>query len=172
LDAHFDGVTHCFLASLELLVKRTLMRALRQGATADTWPGGLHRALMAFCTSVARDPAFARLSFIEVFAPGTPGIRFRARLIVAVADRLRRSAPPGQQPSELAAEASVGAALGILHHQIAAGRAGQLPRLAPLLSYLMLAPAIGAPAAVDAIREEQEQIGAYGVGEAGMVGAL
>jgi AcrR family transcriptional regulator len=171
LDSHFDGVTHCFLESLELLIKRTLVRALRQGATADTWPGGLHRALVAFCTSVARDPAFARLGFIEVFGPGTPGIRFRARLIVAVADRLRRSAPAGQQPSELAAEASVGAVLGILHHHIAAGRAGQLPRLAPMLSFLMLAPAIGAPAAVDAIREEQEQAGCH-VGEVGLVGAL
>lgn len=171
LDAHFDGVTHCFLASLELLVKQTLMRALRQGETADTWPGGLHRALVAFCTSVARDPAFARLGFIEVFAPGTPGIRFRARLIAAVADRLRRSAPLGQQPSELAAEASVGAVLGILQHHIAAGRASQLPRLAPLLSFLMVAPAIGAPAAVDAIREEQERADTYS-DDAGMVGVL
>jgi AcrR family transcriptional regulator len=172
LDAHFDGVTHCFLASLELLIKRALMRALRQGATAETWPAGLHRALLSFCTSVARDPAFAKLGFIEVFAPGTPGIRFRARLIVAVADRVRRSAPPGKQPSELAAEASVGAVLGILHHHIAAGRAGQLPRLAPILSFLMLAPAIGAPAAVDAIYEEQEQAGSYVGGEAGAVGVL
>jgi AcrR family transcriptional regulator len=173
LDAHFDDVAHCFLASLELLIKRTLMRALRHGATADSWPAGLHRALVAFCTSVARDPAFARLGFIEVFGPGTPGIRFRARLIVAVADRLRRSAPPGQQPSELAAEASVGAVLGILHHHIAAGRAGQLPRLAPMLSFLMLAPAIGAPAAVDAIRNEQEQEQAgRSTGEMGVVGAL
>jgi AcrR family transcriptional regulator len=172
LDAHFDGVTHCFLASLELLIKRTLMRALRQGATAETWPAGLHRALVTFCTSVARDPAFAKLGFVELFVPGTPGIRFRARLITAVADRLRRSAPAGQQPSELAAEASVGAVLGILHDHIAAGKAGQLPRLAPMLSFLMLAPAIGAPAAVDAIREEQEQAGSHGDGDAGMVGAL
>jgi AcrR family transcriptional regulator len=172
LDAHFDGVTHCFLASLELLVKRTLMRALRQGATADTWAGGLHRAMVAFCTSVARDPAFAKLGFIEVFAPGTPGIRFRARLIAAVADHLRRSAPPGQRPSKLAAEASVGAVLGILHHHIAAGRVSQLPRLAPMLSFLMAAPAIGAPAAVDAIREEQEQADSYSSGEANRVATL
>lgn len=158
IDAHFEDTTGCFLAALDLLIRRAIAHALREGATADSWPGGLHRALVAFCTSVARDPAFAKLGFVELFAPGTPGLRFRARLIVAVADRLRRSAPAaGQRPSELAAEASVGAALGIIHHHIATGRANQLTRVAPTLSFLMLAPAIGAPAAIDAIQAEHEQ---------------
>lgn len=156
VDSHFDDATDCFLAALETLIRRAVAHAIRQGATADTWPAGLHRALVAFCTYVARDPAFARLGFIEVFAPGTAGIRFRARLISAVADRVRRSAPRRQRPSELAAEASVGAALGIIHHHIATGRDDQLPRAAPTLSFLILAPAIGAAAAVDAIRAEQE----------------
>jgi AcrR family transcriptional regulator len=157
VDAHFDDATDCFLAALEMLIRRAVAYAIREGATADTWPGGLHRALVAFCTYVARDPAFARLGFIEVFAPGKPGIRFRARLISAVADRVRRSAPRRQRPSELAAEASVGAALGIIHHHIATGRDDQLPRAAPTLSFLILAPAIGASAAADAIRAEQER---------------
>jgi AcrR family transcriptional regulator len=171
VDTHFDDITDCFLTALESLIRRAVAHAVRQGATADTWPGGLHRALVAFCRYVARDPAFARLGFIEIFAPGTPGIRFRARLITAVADRLRRSAPSRQRPSELAAEASVGAALGIIHHHIATGRDRQLPRAAPTLSFLMLAPAIGAPAAAEAIRTEQER--AHG-GEAASVftGAL
>jgi AcrR family transcriptional regulator len=156
VDAHFDDVTDCFLAALETLIRRAVAYAIRQGATSNSWPGGLHRALVAFCTYVARDPAFARLGFIEVFSPGTAGIRFRARLISAVAERVRRSAPRHQRPSELAAEASIGAALGIIHHYIATGRDDQLPRAAPTLSFLILAPAIGATAAVDAIRAEQD----------------
>jgi AcrR family transcriptional regulator len=158
VDTYFDDVTDCFLAALELLVRRAVAYAVRQGATADTWPAGLHRSMVAFCTYVARDSAFARLGFVEVFAPGTPGIRFRTRLIAAVADRLRRSAPARQRPSELAAEASVGAALGILHHYIAVERADQLPRAAPTLSFMMLAPAIGATAAAEAIRAEQHWV--------------
>lgn len=156
VEAHFEDVADCFLAALEALVRRAVAYAVRQGATADTWPAGLHRALVAFCAYVAHDPAFARLGFIEVFAPGTAGVRFRAKLIAAVADRIRRSAPRRQQPGELATEASVGAALGIIHHVIATGRAGQLPQVAPTLSFMMLAPAIGAPAAAAAIRTEIE----------------
>jgi AcrR family transcriptional regulator len=155
VDTYFDDVTDCFLAALELLIRRAVAYAVREGATADTWPAGLHRAMVAFCTYVARDATFARLGFVEVFAPGTPGIQFRTRLITAVADRLRRSAPTRQRPSELAAEASVGAALGILHHYIAVGRTDRLPRAAPTLSFIMLAPAIGAEAAAEAIRAEQ-----------------
>lgn len=160
VDAHFTDVTDCFLAALEDLIQRTLVWALRQGATAKSWPAGLHRVLLAFCASVARDPAFAKLGFVELFAPGIPGVRFRTRLIAAVAERLRRSAPSRQRPSELAAEASVGAALGIIHHHIATGRARQLPQVVPTLSFLVLAPAIGAPAAVSAIQAEQAQVGA------------
>jgi AcrR family transcriptional regulator len=156
VDTHFEDVTDCFLAALELLIRRAVAYAVRQGATADSWPAGLHRALVAFCTYIARDPAFARLGFVEVFAPGTPGVEFRRRLIGAVADRLRRSAPARKRPSELAAEASVGAALGILHHYVVTGRAAWLPRAAPTLSFMMLAPAIGAPAAAAAIRAERE----------------
>jgi AcrR family transcriptional regulator len=155
VDTYFDDVTDCFLAALELLIRRAVAYAVREGATADTWPAGLHRAMVAFCTYLARDATFARLGFVEVFAPGTPGIQFRTRLITAVADRLRRSAPARQRPSELAAEASVGAALGILHHYIAVGRTDRLPRAAPTLSFIMLAPAIGAEAAAEAIRAEQ-----------------
>jgi AcrR family transcriptional regulator len=158
VDTYFDDVTDCFLAALELLIRRAVAYAVRQGAAADTWPAGLHRSMVAFCTYVARDSAFARLGFLEVFAPGTPGIQFRTRLIAAVADRLRRSAPTRQRPSELAAEASVGAALGILHHYIAVERTDQLPRAAPTLSFMMLAPAIGATAAVEAIRAEQHWV--------------
>jgi AcrR family transcriptional regulator len=157
VDAHFNDVTDCFLAALEVLIQRTLAWALRQGANANSWSGGLHRVMAAFCASVASDPAFARLGFVELFAPGTPGVRFRARLIAAVAERLRRSAPSHQRPSELAAEASVGGVLGIIHDHIVSGRASCLPRVAPTLSFLILAPAIGAPTAVAAIAKEQGQ---------------
>jgi hypothetical protein len=51
----------------------------------------------------------------------------------------------------LAAEASVGAMWGVIHHLVATGRGAQLPAAAPILSYLALAPALGASAAVDAI---------------------
>jgi hypothetical protein len=128
------------------------------GAAGGTWPGGLHRALDALCAYIAGDPAFARLVFIEVFAPGPHGMLCRERLIAGVAETFRASAPAAQRPSELAAEASVGAIWGIVHRHIASGHGHDLPRITPTLSYLALAPAIGAEQAVQDITAENKAL--------------
>jgi hypothetical protein len=43
---------------------------------------------------------------------------------------------------------------GVIHHFVATGRGAQLPVAAPVLSYIALAPALGAATAVDAIVAE------------------
>jgi hypothetical protein len=75
-------------------------------------------------------------------------------MIAKLATRLRRGAPPAQRPSEFAAEASIGAMWGVIHHFIATGRGARLPVAAPALSYLALAPALGGSAAVEVIVAE------------------
>ena len=158
-DQHFEDVQGCFIAALERLTERALAHAVPAGAAAGSWPGGLHRALCSLCASIAADPVLARLGFIEVFAPGPDGMLCRERAIAGVAESLRISAPVGQRPGELAAEASVGAVWGIVHHHVALGRAHQLPSVTGVLSYLALAPAVGAEHAVDAIAAEHELMG-------------
>lgn len=154
-DAHFTGVSDCFLAACELRAGRALAQAARAGAAAASWQGGVHRASVALCARIARQPAPARLVLAEIVAAGQVGMRCRERLLAAAAERLRAATPPAQRPGELAAEASAGAILGLLEHHVATGRAERLPRAAATLSLLALAPAIGAPAAVEAIREEE-----------------
>ncbi len=155
-DQHFEDVQGCFIAALEHLTDRALAQVAPVGAAAHTWPGGLHRALGALCAHIAADPVFARLAFIEVFAPGADGMLCRARVITDVAESLRMSAPAGQRPSELAAEASVGAVWGIVHRHVASGRAYQLPSVTAVLSFLALAPAVSGQHAVEAITAEHE----------------
>jgi AcrR family transcriptional regulator len=147
-NQHFDDVQGCFIAALEHHTERALAYAAPAATAGETWPGGLHRALDVLCAYIAADPAFARLGFIEVFAPGPDGMLCRERLIARVAESFRASAPAAQRPSELAAEASVGAIWGIIHRHIAGGHGHDLPRITPMLSYLALAPAIGAEQAV------------------------
>jgi hypothetical protein len=77
-------------------------------------------------------------------------------MIAKLARRLRRGAPPTRRPTEFATEASIGAMWGVIHHFVTSGRGAQLPIAAPALSYLALAPALGAATAVDVI------VGEYG----------
>ena len=155
-DEHFEDVQGCFIAALERPSQRALANAVPAGRLGRSWPGGLHRAVCSLCADIGTDPVLARLGFVEVFAPGPDGMLCRERVIAGVAESFRASAPTRQRPSELAAEASVGALWGVVHHHVALGRAHRLPGIAGLLSYLALAPAIGPERAVRAIVAEHE----------------
>ena len=153
-DTHFEGVADCFLATLEMLSRRTLAAAAPFYLTTDDWARGIHRMIASLCQHVARDPTVASLVFHEVFSPDREAIRWRTEMIAKLATMLRRGAPPAQQPSKFAAEASIGAMWGVIHHFVSVGRGAQLPIAAPALSYLALAPALGGAAAVDLIVAE------------------
>jgi AcrR family transcriptional regulator len=155
-DAHFEGVSDCFLATLETLSDRTLASAASFYLTAEDWASGVHRMIADLCRHLACDSTFTGLAFLEVFSPNPEAIRWRSEMIAKLATRLRRGAPPNQRPSEFAAEASIGAMWGVIHHFVATGHGTQLPAAAPALSYLALAPALGAAAAVDVIVGEYD----------------
>jgi AcrR family transcriptional regulator len=153
-DAHFEGVADCFLATLGKLSARALAAAEPSFLSADTWASGVHRMIVELCHRLARDPTFTDLAFLEVFSPEPQVIQWRSEMIAKLAAMLRREAPAARRPSVFAAEASVGAMWGVIHHFVASGRGAQLPIAAPVLSYIALAPAIGGAAAVDAIAAE------------------
>lgn len=153
-DTHFEGVADCFLATLETLSDRTLAAAAPVYLSADDWASGVHQMIAGLCWYLARDPMFAGLAFLEAFSSAPEAIRWRSDMIAKLATRLRRGAPLTRQPSEFAAEASIGAMWGVIHHFVATGHGARLPIAAPALSYLALAPALGGPAAVDLIVAE------------------
>jgi AcrR family transcriptional regulator len=157
-DAHFDDVQGCFMAALEYLTTRACSYVAPAGTAGRDWPSAVHRALSALCTYIAADPLFARLAFVEVFALGPHGVRFREAGLARLAESFRASAPGGQRPSRLAAEASVGAIWGVVHHYVAHHASNRLPDIAPQLSFIALAPALGAEAAVQAILAEHAQV--------------
>ena len=153
-DTHFEGVADCFLATLEMLTGRTLAATAPFYLTADDWASGVHRMVASLCRYLACDPTLTNLAFSAVFSPGLEAIQWRSEMTARLATMLRRGAPTEQQPSRFAAEASVGAIWGVIHHFVAIGRSAQLPIAAPMLSYIALAPALGGEAAVDLILAE------------------
>jgi AcrR family transcriptional regulator len=150
-DSHFEGVADCFLAALESLSDHTLAAAAPHYLAADDWASGVHRMIVSLCRRLAYDPKFTKLAFLEVFSPGPEAIQWRSEMIAKLAAMLRRAAPPMRRPTEFAAEASIGAMWGVIHHFVATGRGAQLPIAAPVLSYIALAPALGGAAAIDVI---------------------
>ncbi|MGH2902023.1 MAG: hypothetical protein ACRDK7_00280 [Solirubrobacteraceae bacterium] len=101
---------------------------------------------------VERDRVLGQLAFVEVFKLGPSAIEHREALLATYAQALTAALPRGQRPAPLAAEAIIGAIWGILHYHYTHKQTGLLPGLAGHISYLALAPSIGAEAAVRAIR--------------------
>jgi len=149
--AHFDGVADCFLATLGTLSGRTLAAAEPFYLTAEDWASGVHRMIVRLCQHLAGDPTLANLAFREDFSPSPETNRWRSEITAELAATLRKGAPPAQRPTAFAAETSIGAMWGVIHHFVASGSGEQLPIAAPVLSYLALAPAIGGAAAVEAM---------------------
>ena len=75
-------------------------------------------------------------------------------MIGQMAVGLLETSPTSHRSSLISAEASVAAVWQIAQLDIAAGRASGLPLVAPLLSYVVLAPMIGAVTALQVIHAE------------------
>lgn len=155
-DSHFDGVSDCYLQGIEALVARAIARSQRHAAGDGSWESRVFRIVRSYCTEVARSPALAQLAYIDIFAPGQEGMTCRERMISNGAVHLSRLCPPAERMTELQAEASAAAGWRIIQTEIAAGRAKKLPRVAPLIAFVFLAPAVGAARATEAIHAEQQ----------------
>jgi AcrR family transcriptional regulator len=153
-DGHFDDVEDCYLAALELRMAGALAQAARAQTAASSNPGGVYRAIAALCEYIAADAFLTRVCLTGDFPPGPNGLRSRQRLIAAVAEQLSVSAPSAGHPAPLAAEASAAAVWAIFHHHVIRARSRRC-QVAATISYLALAPLIGAEAAVAAIQAEQ-----------------
>jgi AcrR family transcriptional regulator len=153
-EAHFDGVDDCYLAALERSAAEAFAQAARAQAAASTWPGGVYRAIVALCDRVAGDPFLARVCLTDDFPPGASAARSRQRLVAATIELLMGAAPRSSRPVGTAAEALVGAVWSVFQRHVV--RDLSLRRqVAASLSYLALAPAVGASKAAAAIEREQ-----------------
>ena len=139
-DAEFGDVGDCLLEAIEVLVVSATVRAERRAVGAVDWEARVQQATAVLCGEVARRPVLAQLAFVEIYAPGRAGLNRRERLVALGADRLRRTAPAHRRPSRLAAEASMAAAWRIVQTEVDAGRGRALPRIAPTIAYVLVAP--------------------------------
>lgn len=155
--SHFESVEDCFIAAMEQRTAEALAQAARAQTAGRTWPGGLYRAISALCDQIAGDPLLAGVCLVDNFASDSSGSRIRRQLIAKVVEQLADSAPPAEQPSALIAEASTAAIWTLFHHHVVRALAHSTPQVAATLSFVALAPVIGAAAAIAAIAAEQAE---------------
>ncbi len=155
-DELFESTEQCFLDALDRLVLEALVCAVRASQGSDEPLAGVHGAIVALMRHIATSPVLVQLAFVEIFALGPGGIERQERLLGQFTGQLMRRLPHSCAPSRLAAEASVGAVWGIIHHHVTRGATHLLPGLADYASYIALTPVIGGEAAVQVILAARE----------------
>jgi AcrR family transcriptional regulator len=138
-DRHFAGVEQCFLDAIESIGAAAVSAAESSAGRASSWEQWVYKTVTALTSLAAQNPELSRLVLLDVTAPGRPGVLRREKMIARVAAKVREQAPPDRRPSELAMTASITAIWRIAETEVAAGRPGELRRVAPVLVYIVLA---------------------------------
>lgn len=144
--AHFTGVEDCFLAALKQQTAGLVAQALADSSDGLSWSNHVHRVMENFCDGIAEDSVAAKTVFVEARSAGRVAVVLQDELLANLAGELLSNAPRSRDRpiSLIHAEAALGAAWGIVRSYVDSGRERQLPKLAPNLAFLFLAPVISA----------------------------
>jgi AcrR family transcriptional regulator len=146
-----DAIEACFLAAFDLLGAEALVCAAKASRDMEGWPDGVRSGIAALLDHVAAHPFVGRVAFVEIFSVGPSAIDRRSAMLRKFANVFTRRIPDSQRPSELIAEAIVGAIWAVIHDYVVRGRVDLLHELADDATYLALAPVIGHEAAIELI---------------------
>jgi AcrR family transcriptional regulator len=143
--AHFDDKREALTAALDYSGAQLTAITLPALRRAPDWPDAVRIAYDSMCGFLAAEPAFARLRTVAIYGVGPDAIEQRD---AAATEILGAILPPpaegGPEISPLVAEAVIGAVYTAIHNHVRQHGTETLPKLAPLLTYVTLAPLLGA----------------------------
>jgi AcrR family transcriptional regulator len=148
--AHFADKADALAAALDSSGAQMLAATLPSARRAPDWPTAVRIAFEATCGFFAAEPAFARLRMVDVYSAGPEAIAVRDQAMTELLATLLGPAF-SDRPAipEVVLEAITGAVYGVFYERIRGGGAAELPALAPLLTYIALAPFLGAERACE-----------------------
>lgn len=144
----FEDKEQCFIAAYERELARVLTLTLEAFETQDEWADRVRAGLSALLHALAREPTAARVCFIEVLAAGPNAIAARNEAMrgFTILFDTGRLEDDRERPAALALN-MVGGMSEIIHREIAAGKAEDLPAILPDLMYTAVLPILGPEAA-------------------------
>jgi AcrR family transcriptional regulator len=152
--ALFADTEECFLAALDMLGEELLGIATADpGLRSSDWPRAVRRAIGELMCFLAEHPVYARTIAQDAFAAGPQAARRNLELSQAIATLLTQGAPRHAHGGMLV-DGLGGAIWHTVGCQVAAARIQLLPAMSDYLSYVALAPAIGANAAAEIVSED------------------
>lgn len=144
---YFDGKEDVFVAALDAGQAQLFAVTLPAYRREKEWPAAVRASFEAMTDFLAANPSFARLALVEIFSGTTRALERRDHTIEGLVGFLNPGYERSPKTPAIAAEAIGGAVYELLYRRVRGGGTESLPQLAPLMTYVALAPFLGAEAA-------------------------
>jgi len=143
----FDGKNACFVAAIDMIGDELLAIAADPDLVSSDWPTAVRRVLAELMRYFADHPLHARTLAQEAFFAGPDAVQRNVELSRSIATLLTEGAP-AHADCALITDALAGAIWHTVRCQVVSGRIPLLAALSDHLAYVVLAPFIGAEAAL------------------------
>jgi len=141
---HFDGKEEAMRAAVDSGSAQMLAAMLPAFRRAADWPESIRMTYEAMFTWAASEPEYAQLGAVEVYAAGRRALEQRDQVMEGLEQLLNPGYELAPETSPIAAEAIGGAIYALIYDQVKVGGPQSLPQIAPLATYITLAPFLGA----------------------------
>ena len=148
--ANFDGKQDALWAAIDGAGAQIVAAVLPAFRRQPDWPSAVRAAFGALLNFLASRPALAHLLSVDVYAAGPAALERRDEALRPLASILDGARARSPQVPAVALEAIFGAVNWLVRKQVRERGPQSLPSLAPLCSYLALAPFVGAEQAGEA----------------------
>lgn len=146
---HFDSKEDAFLATYEVGHAKAVSAVKGALDLRLDWAENVKLGVQGLLEFLASEPAYAHLACVDILIayPHFASRLDQANYSYAELIDFRLDDTPSRMPSSVVGEAIVGGVFELLHDSILHGETNSLPALSDHVSYIVLAPLIGAEAA-------------------------
>jgi AcrR family transcriptional regulator len=155
----FDSKEECFLAAFDDLSDELLGIAADPDLVSDDWARAVRRVVGELLGLLADRPLYAHIIASEAPSACPEALERDCELAHGIATLLTEGAPEPAR-NKLAVEGVAGALWHTIRCQVTSGQIHLLPALSDYLTYIVLAPFIGADAAAEIVIEEDSALAA------------
>lgn len=139
---HFVGKRELLRAALDSSGAQLCAATLPAIRRSAGWPHSVRAGFGATCAFLAAEPDFARLRSVEVYAAGPEALAMRDAAGMEVFTAMLAGSDL-RPPDPIVFEAVLGAVYAVLQDTVRRHGPERLPEIAPLLTYVTLAPLLG-----------------------------
>jgi AcrR family transcriptional regulator len=154
---HFENKEEAFLAALDSGSAQMLGLVLPAFRRANSWQESVRAAYEAMFSFGIEEPEYTTLGAVEMYTVGRRALETRDNVMEGLEALLAPGYELAPDIPPIAAEAIGGAIYALIHDQVKDKGPESLPELAPMATYMTLAPFVGPKEAFERAIEESDK---------------